>query len=565
MKLRKNKLKSIGIFALVLVLLTSVILPMTVAGSSVDGDAVTTYTVKAGDTLASIASAYGVTVSNIVSANGLSASSELFVGQVLKIPGAVSVEEDSTTTYAASSIISVDFKDADIEGALSAILAHTGYTMVYLGESTNVSISLDDVTPLTAIDYILRTVDMTYIKNDNIIYVGTASQLNSKFIDNKALTKVNLKYISVDTLVSQLSTLGVSLTVVKSDINLREFWVSAYPMELAKMHELINTLDKKENLTISSASISSNLTAIEMKHISASEFSSLLASLGLHEGIVMAAHPMTLYVYASGDAYNDIMRVKKLVDYLDPSAEEENNDKDSDKDSGKDSGKESGKDDKGTTSDVVISDGKTSLVKVDLQYITKTDVASIISTFGYDVEVLGLDLYEKRVWIRGESDEVNDAVSQIKENDIAANNTTMTYFTYELQNIVAAELQSKIAFVDVEGVQFYYGSYPEVTKSVMVACPTNRVDEVKDVISELDNNLGKIYYPIQTITDPSELDSLNAKEDLVVKFANIPSITTSVFGLSDDLDSSEEGVKYVLYVLESPENIDIILNLWQQF
>lgn len=557
MKLKKNKLKSIGIFALVLVLLTSVILPMTVAGSSVDGDAVTTYTVKSGDTLSSIASAYGVTVSNIVSTNGISASSELFVGQVLKIPGAVSVEEDSTTAYASSSIISVDFKDADLKGALSSILAHTGYTMVYLGETSTVTISLENVTPLTAIDYILRTVEMTYIKNDNVIYVGSAETLNGKFIDNKALTKVNLKYISVDTLVSQLSTLGVSLTVVKSDINLREFWVSAYPMELAKMHELINTLDKKENLTISSASISSNLTAIEMKHISASEFSSLLSSLGLHSGIVMAAHPMTLYVYASGDAYKDIMRVKKLVDYIDPSQKAE---KEAEKEAGKEGEKEGGK----TETDVVISDGKTSLVKIDLQYITKADVQSIIGTFGYDVEVLGLDLYEKRVWLRGNSDEVNEAVASIKENDIAANNSTMTYFTYELQNIVAAELQSKIAFVNMEDVEFYYGSYPEVTKSVMVACPTNRVDEVKSVISDLDNNLGKIYYPIQTITDPEELGTLAAKEDLVVKFANIPSITTSVFGLSDNLGTGTD-VKYVLYVLESPENIDIILNLWSQF
>ena len=557
MKLKKNKLKSIGIFALVLVLLTSVILPMTVAGSSVDGDAVTTYTVKSGDTLSSIASAYGVTVSNIVSTNGISASSELFVGQVLKIPGAVSVEEDSTTAYASSSIISVDFKDADLKGALSSILAHTGYTMVYLGETSTVTISLENVTPLTAIDYILRTVEMTYIKNDNVIYVGSAETLNGKFIDNKALTKVNLKYISVDTLVSQLSTLGVSLTVVKSDINLREFWVSAYPMELAKMHELINTLDKKENLTISSASISSNLTAIEMKHISASEFSSLLSSLGLHSGIVMAAHPMTLYVYASGDAYKDIMRVKKLVDYIDPSQKAE---KEAEKEAGKEAEKEGGK----TETDVVISDGKTSLVKIDLQYITKADVQSIIGTFGYDVEVLGLDLYEKRVWLRGNSDEVNEAVASIKENDIAANNSTMTYFTYDLQNIVAAELQSKIAFVNMEAVEFYYGSYPEVTKSVMVACPTNRVDEVKSVISDLDNNLGKIYYPIQTITDPEELGTLAAKEDLVVKFANIPSITTSVFGLSDNLGTATD-VKYVLYVLESPENIDIILNLWSQF
>ena len=37
------------------------------------------------------------------------------------------------------------------------------------------------------------------------------------------------------------------------------------------------------------------------------------------EGIVMSAHPRTLYVYASGDAYQDIINVKKLVDFKEAS------------------------------------------------------------------------------------------------------------------------------------------------------------------------------------------------------------------------------------------------------
>ncbi len=47
-----------------------------------------TYTVQAGDSLGRIASRFGVTVSAIMSANGLSNPNLIYVGQVLKIPGA---------------------------------------------------------------------------------------------------------------------------------------------------------------------------------------------------------------------------------------------------------------------------------------------------------------------------------------------------------------------------------------------------------------------------------------------------------------------------------------------
>ena len=556
MKTNKRKMRSIGVFALVLVLLMSTVLPLTAAGSAID-EAMVTYTVKAGDTLSSIAAAHGVTVSKIVNENGISASAELYVGQELVIPGALSVEDDSTTVYGSSSKISINFKKADLIGALETVLAHTGYTMIFKGTTATIDqLSLDNVTPLTAIDYILRMVDMTYIKHDNIIYVGTASDLNSSFIDSKALTRFQLKYISTETLTSQLSTLGVSVQLVKVDINLREFWISGYPMELAKVNELIKTLDNKNNITIGSASISSYLTAIEMQYVTATEFGNLLASLGLHSGITMNAHPMTLYVYATGDAYNDIMNIKKLVDIPDANAPVDGGTGD-DAGTGDNAGTGTG-----TDSEVVITDGQTSLVKVDLQYITKDTAKSIVDTFGYDVKILGLDLYEKRLWVQGESNEVNDAVTRIKENDTAENDSAKTFFTYDLQNIVASELQSKIGFVNMEGVEFYFGSYPELTKSIMVYCPNNKVEEVKEIIASLDNNLGDMYYPIATITDSAELTVLAAKEELVVKLINNPTISVTSFELSGDLDPSDEGVKYVLYVLESPENIDLITNMW---
>ena len=555
MKTTKSKMRSIGIFALVLVMLSVAILPLSAAGSAAD-EAMATYIVKSGDTLASISAAHGTKVADIVAVNDISASTELYEGQKLVIPGASSVEQDSTTTYVSSSKISINFKDADLLGILEAIVAHTGYTMVFKGQTTTIpQIALDNVSPLTAIDYVLRMADMTFIKNDNIIYVGTADTLNTNFIDNQALTRFTLNYISTETLTSQLSALGVNVKMVKVDINLREFWISGYPMELAKVNELINTLDNKKNITVGSAGVSTHLSAIELKHITADEFSSLLSSLGLHSGITMQAHPMTLYVYATGDAYDDIIKIKKLVDFKDKNTEDKT-----------DKGDKNDKNDKNdkTESEVVISDGETSLVKVDLKYITKDSAKSIIDTFGYEVEVLGLDLYEKRVWLRGADTEVQEAVDRIKENDTADNDITKTFFTYELKNIVASELQSKVGFMNMEGVEFYFGSYPEYTKSIMVYCSANKVEEVKEVIASLDNNMGSMYYPIATITDAAELNVLAAKEELVVKLLNNPTISVTSFEISGDIDPSDEGVKYILYVLESPENIDLIADMWSR-
>ena len=575
MKFTTQALKTIGMFALSLILIMGTVLPMSAAGSSPD-EYMATYTVKTGDTLSSIAAKYGVTVSSIVKENGISASQTLYAGQVLYIPGATSVHEDSTTSFGSSSSISIDFKDADLVGVLETILAHTGYTMIFKGTSTTVTLKLQDVSPLTAIDYVLRMVDLTYIKHDNIIYVGSASVLNESFLDKQALTKFNVKYISVETLMSQASTLGVSATLVKMENNNREFWITGTPMQLVKIKDLIKTLDVKKHVTTGSGAISTSLTAIEMKHITADEFSSLLGTLGLHTGITMAAHPMILYVYVSGEALDDIMKIKKLVDYPEAIPEEGEGDGNSDTNNNGDTntdtnaptnpdtnnGENNENNNGGTTADKEFTDGETSLVKITLQYLNKEAAKSILTTFGSDVEVLGLDLYEKILWIRGATEEVDKAVELIREHDNAGNNTEKVTFTYDLQNIVASELQNKIRNMDVEGVEFYFGSYPELTKSIIVYCPANQVESIKNVIATLDSNLGKMYYPIDTIVSEDARLALTAKEALVVKFLNNPAITVDSFILSEDLDPAEDSVRYVLYVCESPENIDLISKMW---
>jgi murein DD-endopeptidase MepM/ murein hydrolase activator NlpD len=56
-----------------------------------------TYTVKAGDTLAKIASDYGVTVDELAQANGIQNVDQIAVGQVLTIPGSANTYPDGIT------------------------------------------------------------------------------------------------------------------------------------------------------------------------------------------------------------------------------------------------------------------------------------------------------------------------------------------------------------------------------------------------------------------------------------------------------------------------------------
>ncbi|CAN5330761.1 hypothetical protein BH11ACT3_BH11ACT3_17560 [soil metagenome] len=57
-----------------------------------------TYTIKSGDTVSSIAQKFGVSVSAVLAANGLAASSIIYAGRSLVIPGVVAAQDGTTVT-----------------------------------------------------------------------------------------------------------------------------------------------------------------------------------------------------------------------------------------------------------------------------------------------------------------------------------------------------------------------------------------------------------------------------------------------------------------------------------
>ena len=265
----KKTLKAVLVFVLAVLLLSNAVLPMSVMGSDNDGAAdYQYYAVKSGDTLTRIAKNYGVTISDIMTANDLSNADRIYTGQILKVPLSSASGAGSSLV---SSRISLNVADANIKDVLSAIALNAGYTIIMEDPSTDATVTatLEEMSPLKAIDYVTRFVDMTYLKDGNTIMVGTAEALNSTFVDKTVLSKITLKYISAEALQTQMSSLGLSNVQIVSTNNKDEFYISGYPKELAKVSELVRLLDVSSNIMAGGGLITSNFSAIELKYITA--------------------------------------------------------------------------------------------------------------------------------------------------------------------------------------------------------------------------------------------------------------------------------------------------------
>ena len=153
MKGSKRLGKSILVIALSLVLLISAVAPLTVMGSDNNGGGLKGtslgqyryYSVKSGDTLASIASKNGVTVSDIMTYNDLDSSDSIYRGMILKVP----VTSENKQDKIISSSISIKAKESNVKDLISSIAYNAGYTVIYKGSGTEtVTLDLEKVSPL---------------------------------------------------------------------------------------------------------------------------------------------------------------------------------------------------------------------------------------------------------------------------------------------------------------------------------------------------------------------------------------------------------------------------------
>lgn len=557
-----KKLKAVLVAVLAIVLLVNAVLPMTVMGSSKknSGD-YQYYVIKSGDTLTRIAKTHGVTVSDIMTANNLSDADRIISGKVIKIP---LTEESSASTWS-SSRLSLNLVDANVKDALSAIARNAGYTIIFVSDATTtLTVNLEQMSALKAIDYVTRLAGLSYLKDGNTLMVGTTAELNEKFIDKVVMTKFTLKYITVGVLQTQASALGLSnVQYVSTEADDSTVFVSASPKELAKIQELIKLIDVSSNIKAGAALVAANFKEINLEHITAEEFSSLLSSLGLDPGIVVASRPYTLYTFVTGSALADINTIKAVIDKpltganLGTSKSDQVVEPSTTPSGGTDAPST------GTPGTSTGSEEAKILREIELVYIDRTMAVGIIDSFPYEVTVYGPEKMTKKLWLMGTESEVNKAEGKIKEFDTESYADSMklenTFFVYDLQNCTAQEMLDRLANIKLENVTFKTNAYPTISKALIVYCDFAKQEQVKSLLDAMDTASTEEVLNRAVEVTANEAVARNRIAGLMSVHPEIPTMDQFTFITADSKTGS--GSACTTYVKATPEMADYIKGL----
>ena len=560
-----KKLKAVLVAILAIVLLVNAVLPMTVMGSSREntGD-YQYYVIKSGDTLTRIAKTHGVTVSDIMTANNLSDADRIISGKVIKIP---LTEESSASTWS-SSRLSLNLVDANVKDALSAIARNAGYTIIFVGDATTtLTVNLEQMSALKAIDYVTRLAGLSYLKDGNTLMVGTTAELNEKFVDKVVMTKFTLKYITVGVLQTQASALGLSnVQYVSTETDDSTVFVSACPKELAKIQELIKLIDVSSNINAGAALVAANFKEINLNYITAEEFSSLLSSLGLDPGIVVASRPYTLYTFVTGSALADIKTIKAVIDKpltganLGASKSDQVVEPSTTPSTGEPATPGTSTGTPGTSTGTA----ETKILReVELEYIDRTMAVGIIDSFPYEVTVYGPEKMTKKLWLMGTESEVNKAESKIKEFDTESYADSMklenTFFVYDLQNCTAQEMLDRLANIKLENVTFKTNAYPTISKALIVYCDFAKQEQVKSLLDAMDTASTEEVLNRAVEVTANEAVARNRIAGLMSVHPEIPTMDQFTFVTADSKTGS--GSACTTYVKATPEMADYIKGL----
>ena len=167
----------------------------------------TTYTVKSGDGLIALAREYGVSTETLASLNGLSSTSNLFVGQRLKVPATTPT---SSSTAATSSSSSAAASTSSYSGKTTSYTVKAGDGLIALardyGVSTETLASLNGLTPTSNLFVGQRLKVPATSTSSSSVAATSSTSSSAKYSGPTSSYKVK----SGDTLIGIANEIGVS-------------------------------------------------------------------------------------------------------------------------------------------------------------------------------------------------------------------------------------------------------------------------------------------------------------------------------------------------------------------
>ncbi|MFA5535584.1 MAG: STN domain-containing protein [Bacillota bacterium] len=152
-------------------------------------------------------------------------------------------------------IISLDVREADLRDVLSALAIKTNTNIVLIEKPVKVTFSVENVSPMEALDLLLKNEGLSYIKDGKILVVGNEQKLRDVGFTTATLTRFDFIYIRGNQLQTLINTLGIPVKSFVLESNPRSIWVQGTPDDLIKIKELIAAVDIVENFYLDDGEI----------------------------------------------------------------------------------------------------------------------------------------------------------------------------------------------------------------------------------------------------------------------------------------------------------------------
>jgi type II secretory pathway component GspD/PulD (secretin) len=479
------------------------------------------YTVKAGDTLKTIADLYGANPEEIALYNDISDKKPVTGGTVIKIkkPNGQGLTKKSSQT------VSMDIRDADIRDILTSLSVTMKKSIIYTEEPVRLSISVKDVSPMKALELLTFSANMSYIEHDNIILVGKNETINVNFYTMLPITKFDLSYITAEEISKQADKLAIPIRKITMDSTQKRIWAQGSPQALTKMRELVYVLDRAENLDPQEPEAELSLLPKELKHIRAQLVNELIAQLGIPcRTVLVEVNPHTIWIDGDDKALSDIDSLIKSVDIAQNQVTEE-------------------------------SEAKIEIEAKKLRNITTNRLIPLINGIDVPVEVISIDSSGYNLWMRGEREDINIMNDLINRLDASYSRDDINFFIFTLTNIRASDAAAKLDFIGIENVNAFLPNYPQFSRELLVSCPSDRINDVKNILKKLDVPGEKIKVIVDYSKSPSGKIRLEKRRDLIIALTGVPK---ECFTVTDNVTRDAGSQHFVLWVEQTPENVELI-------
>ncbi len=424
----------------------------------------------------------------------------------------------------AKDLISVNMVDADIRDVLSTLAISMGVSIIYLDTPVRVTFSAKDVDPMKALELLIQSAgaQLDYLKDGNMIIVGSQQKLQKDFFNQMALTRFRVNYISPEVLGEQLDKLGVPVQKITLDESSSYIWAQGTPQALSKVASIIIALDKAQNFENENGEVKSaiDLTPLYLEYITADSLEKLISQLEIPvQTISVDTNRKVLWVNGPQKAKSDVDQLVTQVDIPQSAGEAIN-----------------------------MSSYKT-------KYITYDKLLTITSQLNLPVHIYKVASSQKTLWLEGTQKDIQDLQLLLAKLDVSDNGDESQFLIYTLKNISAADASSRLDFMSLEGVRTMKLNYPQLSRELLVKCPFDMAGTIRSILDDLDAQGQKIRVPVDYSSVSSQLIK---RKDLIGRLLNIP--LANIY-ISDNVSRDGKTPYYIMWVDDTPDNIKKIRDM----